>query len=149
MYTLEEDKALENNNRALLNSCFGGNLEYFSSLEIDSYPEADKESAEQTTLILPLMFQLKPSNEGGIGQDDNNSLGTNTIGVIDATQNIAAEIAKAKHISCNNDVMVISSSTETTLLSPQNPLKSSGTLSHSACELQMLGLATLLANKQV
>ena len=132
-----------------MNSCFGNNLEYSSSLESYSDPEADKEAAEQTTLILPLMFQLKPSKVGAISQNDNNYLGMNTTGVTDAIQNIAAEIAKAKYIRINNDVTVISSLTEATLSSPQNSLESSSTLSHNSCELQISGLASLSANKQV
>ena len=94
-----------------------GNLDYFSNLDSNSDPESEKELADQHTFILPLMFQLKPSEEGAIGQDDNNSLGTNATGVTDATQNIAAEIAKAQYINYNNDVTVISGLIETTLSS--------------------------------
>ena len=82
---MEEDEAFENDNRALLNNYFGGDLDYSSSLDSDSDSEANKEPAEQPYFILPLMFQLKLSKEGAIGQVDNNTLGISATGVTDAT----------------------------------------------------------------
>ena len=124
-----------------MTSSSSGNLDYFSNLDSNSDPETWKEPANQPTFILPFMFQLKPSEEGAVGQDDNNSLWTNATGVTDPTQNIAVDIAKAQYINYKYDGTVLSSLTKTTIALPQNPLQSSSTLSCRACKLQILGLA--------
>ena len=105
---MEENDAFENDNRALLDgfgndlttaSQSGGVLDYSSSGDSNSDPDNKVNPDEKPTFILPLMFQLKTSKEGAIGQDDNNSLRTNITGVTNATQNIAAKIEKSQYIN--------------------------------------------------
>ena len=66
----EEDVAFENNNRALLTIYFGKDLDYSSTLDNDSDHETNKGPVVLTTFILPLLFQLKPSIEKVIGEDN-------------------------------------------------------------------------------
>ena len=93
--------------------------DYDGGFESDTSSKDEDKSKPKTTFDLGLLFQLTPSIVGAGGMDDHNPIGTNAMGVTNATLNILEEATTTKFEIIEVDNSTVNSAlTETTLNTP-------------------------------